>query len=230
VRACVRARSGSRGTGYARPVKTCRFVQAPARRAMKYFGFFTHFSREAHTWRARVRRCFSALARERNVVARLGARGSAAHLRRRAGRWPDGVIRQARAEDGFCASREEGAGVERVSGGSGHRRRAFSRNARQLERRDLAAMLRRRGSRETRDAPGDASGASVDDSRSCRSVTLAWRDDLVILARLRPSAPQTVRVVAPRARSRRGDERLRARRVALSFGPAAPRETRREPT
>ena len=71
MRAYVRARSGSRETGYARPVKTCRFVQAPARRVMKYFG---HFSREAHTfWRARASLFFCARARKK----RRGAFGSA---------------------------------------------------------------------------------------------------------------------------------------------------------
>lgn len=99
-------------------------------------------------------------------------------------------------------------GVERGQRGLGSTAAArFLGTLDAVARRDLAAMRRRRGSRETRDAPGDASGASVDVSRSSRSVTLAWRDDLVILARLRPSAPQTVRVVAPRARSRRGEER-----------------------
>lgn len=97
-----------------------------------------------------------------------------------------------------------------------------------IERRDLVARLQRRGSRETRDAPGGASDVSVAVSRSTRLATRAWRDDSLILARLRPSAPQTVQVVARDARRRRGEEGLRARRVAsvLWTGSAARDEAR----
>ena len=63
-----------------------------------------------------------------------------------------------------------------------------------------------------------------------RSVTRAWRDDSVIFARLRPSAPQMVESWLA-ARVREEERRASAPGPSrLSFGPAAPRETRRAPT
>ena len=61
-------------------------------------------------------------------------------------------------------------------------------------------------------------------------MTRAWRDDSVIFARLRPSAPQMVESWLA-ARVREEERRASAPGPSrLSFGPAAPRETRRAPT
>ena len=178
----------------------------------------------------RARRCCF---QRRPLVARKTSRprsGSRAYLRRHAGRRPDGVVRETRAEDGVCAIRDEARGsrVERVSGRAGYRRRAFSRNARSHRASRSVARLRRHGSRETRDAPGDASDASVDVSVLSRSVTRAWRDDSGHLRASPPERASDGRVVARGARSRRGEEGLRARPVAsvLWTGGAARDEAR----
>jgi len=122
-------------------------------------------------------------------------------------------------------------------------RRAFPRNARSHRASRSVREAAKGGSRETRDAPGDASVASVDVSVLGRSVTRAWRDDSVIFARLRPSAPQMVeswlaarlrgeerRASAPgvcrvcpldrRRRARRGARRRATRRDGRTCAPA----------
>ena len=57
-------------------VRSKRVVSFKRRRAVKYFDFFTHFSREAHTWRARASLFFCARAKETSwrVWEREGAR------------------------------------------------------------------------------------------------------------------------------------------------------------
>lgn len=153
------------------------------------------------------------------------------------------VRREPRTVSARFETRREVRGSSGSAGRLGVSRRAFPRNARSHRASRSVREAAKGGSRETRDAPGEASVASVDVSVLGRSVTRAWRDDSVIFARLRPSAPQMVeswlaarlrgeerRASAPgvcrvcpldrRRRARRGARRRATRRDGRTCAPA----------
>ena len=171
------------------------------------------------SWRAaRARRCCfqrRPAGRAENVAAESGSRRTFAGMLG-VGQMASSVRREPRTASARFETRREVRGSS-GSAGRGRRRRAFPRNARSHRASRSVREAAKGGSRETRDAPGDASDASVDVSVLGRSVTRAWRDDSVIGA----SPPERASDGRARARRRAFEKRrggaasAPARRVCL---------------
>ena len=181
----------------------------------------------------RARRCCfqrRPAGRAENVAAESGSRRTFAGMLG-VGQMASSVRREPRTASARFETRREVRGSSGSAGRAGVSPPRVSSERAKPSSVEICSRGCEGGSRETRDAPGDASDASVDVSVLGRSVTRAWRDDSVIFAR--PARARLRWSSRSRgARSRRGEEGLRAWPVAsvLWTGGAARRGARRRAT